>query len=1331
MNEEELLQSQGFESIEQRTQWEQELREAEEEENRLKLQVAANEEQAAMAASMPPAQEQQPPTQNEPDRQKGPVESYYSGVKAVETSPFKKEDGTIDYEKISRYGAEGDMDVITGIQDFVSGTLSLIPGVDIKPRPKFENEVAQTVREISSVVLPTMLLGGAGSAGLTAQAGKVKAVKGLKHLNDPFVKWLGNTSFQAGAGAFVDYAVPMNQTDDNLAGTLKKTYPRSLGWIPDNVATLDGDSPEVKRGKNVFEGAYLGIGIDMVMGLSKLMKRVGDTHDLVRHTPENEKAKDWFDKNIEIDKTPEDVIERSAAKRSTELDEVGSYNFDKSVDSNESVFGYHDAYGYSETGVRSVDDLGIVGASIDAARIDGNLGTIYGRVGSVMSEGALKFANETSENARLVIRGLASTLQDAGKYGYKVDDKRYLSFAEIENVGQKYANDFYEMDLQELQRTIYPGSIYQGRNVSTKTPELTDAGYQGVMGAIKKYMDDFVNMDEAKATAYVGTSMAGQISDMAQGMRLTDGSGSIQRAQEQILDRVEFLMAQKGMTSYVRGRSLNMLNIWNRMTTQGSQAYDNATKKRLENLVKGEKNKTLATMERIKQETAETINGLRAIKDSNPEMLSPLMMAYELTDGNVKTISSLNNYVKQSTSIWGKAFFDGQPEIPSVINQAFYANVYNGALSAVSTPAKAVISGSHLLVEKPIRHFAGALLTRDTRTLRRALYQYSSMWETLTGGLDYAKQIFKRSALDPNVTAARDDIGLKNQGQIDILTAFADAKAAKGDYGPQMLMENITAMNDLAQHPTLRLGTRSMQAMDGFMDSLIANFEAKGKAFDTYTQNGKVKFNRAEAEKVAKDAHAEMFDANGIITDKAVKKASGEMAFNLDNAANDDVSALIRRMPVLKPFLLFTKTPLNELKYTASYNPLSPVLGTFMKDVNVFKNTFDDMETEKVMEILTQRGVDVSDPLQVKGKYMELRADMLGRKALGGLMTGSAIALFMDDRLHGAGHYNRQVQKTRDRSDWKRNAVRGLDDKWHSIEGLGPITTYLSLIGTIGDNFDVLEPDDIGTLLKKTAFAFGASFKDRTYMAGLEPFFDVVRGDAGAINRWGSGFLTASAVRGSSQMAEIARLLDPELKLINNELDAMIMNRLPGLKGMLPKEYDWIDGGEVNVPDSIWARLRNTYTPWKESGKITPEKQFLIDVEYDATATLRTNGQGEKLSTAEQSEILSIMGKDGLWKEGIKRVMAQTAGEGKGFRKRFKEGLSEGLPMDTATSESVQMELDAELRRAIGDAITGSKSFTTIRRRQYVRERTAEYLKRGQQKEALQYLEYTKKQYGI
>lgn len=1220
----------------------------------------------------------------------------------------------------------------TGLADFSVDAINLLPGVKAPKIPKFEDEASQTIREISSVVLPTILLGNAGVARLSAASAGVKGAKASKLLNDPFVKWAGSALFNAGAGAGVDYTVEFNQTDDNLAGFLKKSYPRSLGWIPDNIATLDSDHPDVKRGKNVMEGAYLGITMDFIQGFQKLFGGVDATHRTIKKgwKPENEKAKAWFDRNVVIDETPEDVVTRSAGKRTEDLDELGGYNFDRSVNPDEPVFGYHDMYGYQESGIRSVDDLGVVGASIDAVRVAKNYNSSYGRVGSVMSEGALKFANESGENGDLIIKGLASTLQDAGKYSYEYAPGKYATFDEVMEVGEKLASDFYEMDLQQLQRTITPGGRYkgvklQGENVSTGTPELTDEAYAGVMGAIKKYMDDFVNMDEARARAYVGTSVAGQISDTAQGMRLTEGSGSLQRAQEQILDRVEFLMSQKGMTSYVRGRSLNMLNLWGRLTQKGTEAFDNAARKRIENLIKGEKDPTLAAMQRIANESKETVDGLRAIKDANPEMLTPLMMAYELTDGNVKTISSLNNYIKQSTSIWSKAFYDGQAEIPSVINRAFYANVYNNTLSAFSTPIKAIISGGHLLVEKPIRQFAGALGRGDGQRIRRAMYQYSSALDSIRRGFSYANQIFKRSSLDPNVIAVRDDVGLRNQKQLEVLTAFADAKAANGELGPQVLMEQINAMNDLADHPALRFGTRSMQAMDGFVQSMIADFEAKGRAFDNVTKGGTGEFNAKAAEAHYKEAHSKMFNEDGIITDKAVQYAAGEISMNLDNSFNDDLSMLIRRMPILKPFFLFTKTPLNELALTASYSPL----GFFFKDLNAFRLPFDEMETERVMELLTARGVDVSDPYQVKGKYEEIRADLKGRKAIGALATMSAVGLMLDDRLHGNGHYNRQVQKTRREAGWKPRSIKGLDGKWYSYDGLGPITNYLALIADIGDNMDVLAPNDLGELLKRSSFVVAASFTDKTTLAGLEPLLDVVRGDVGAFNRWSSSFLTAATVKGSSQMAEIARLMDPGMKEINNDLTGMITNRMPFLKGTLPVKYDWIDGGEVNVPDNFFARIRNTYTPWKESGNISPEKQFLIDIEYDAVPTLQTDGRGTKLTNEQRSDLLDIIGKNKLFQRRIKKLMNHV--DGKEFRRRFAEARAENTSPDTGDFLNIHRRLDDALRDAIQDALVSSRFKTTIMRKQEIQKRSQIYMRRGDVEGHKEYLEYVKKNFGI
>ena len=61
----------------------------------------------------------------------------------------------------------------------------------------------------------------------------------------------------------------------------------------------------------------------------------------------------------------------------------------------------------------------------------------------------------------------------------------------------------------------------------------------------------------------------------------------------------------------------------------------------------------------------------------------------------------LNNYFRQSTGVIKKALVDGQPDIPSVIMQGFWSNLYNATLSAFATPIKAVVSAGALLIERP------------------------------------------------------------------------------------------------------------------------------------------------------------------------------------------------------------------------------------------------------------------------------------------------------------------------------------------------------------------------------------------------------------------------------------------------------------------------------------------------------------------------------------------------------------------------------------------------------------------------------------------------------
>lgn len=58
----------------------------------------------------------------------------------------------------------------------------------------------------------------------------------------------------------------------------------------------------------------------------------------------------------------------------------------------------------------------------------------------------------------------------------------------------------------------------------TGARKLTNAAYRGVMKAITKYSNEFINLDLARAQGLAATSTAGQISDMAEGVRLMDNT---------------------------------------------------------------------------------------------------------------------------------------------------------------------------------------------------------------------------------------------------------------------------------------------------------------------------------------------------------------------------------------------------------------------------------------------------------------------------------------------------------------------------------------------------------------------------------------------------------------------------------------------------------------------------------------------------------------------------------------------------------------------------------------------------------------------------------------
>jgi hypothetical protein len=1208
-----------------------------------------------------------------------------------------------------------------GVNDWFVDTLNLIPGVDLKKRTKFENESVQTAREISSIVLPQIFITGALGKGLSAAASASK----IKFFNDPAVKFLGAAALDMGVGAGVDYAVETNKYDDNLFGIVKRAFPAQTGFIPDDLATLDGDSPERKLEKNVTGGAILGLTGHMIEAVARVAKAARGINRATQWIPESEKAKNWLAKNVSSDAVDdlEETVAELVAKQSDALDELGEYNFSKNANLDEPMLGVHDMYGYEESGIRVVDDLGIVGASVDYARISGNVDTVYGRVGSVVSEPALKYGLEVSGGTEIIARGLAEQLKEAGEYGYKTVSGKYLSFKDISSAGEELAMNFYKMDTPQLKDAI---KQFQMPDPSTKIPVLNDEGYYAVFDTIKQLLGDFNDMDMMKAQAYVGTSFAGQVSDMSKGMRLMDGTAAVERAQEQILDRLEYLMAQKGMTSYARGRALNMLNLWNRLTDKGSEAYGKGMLARARTMLSNGDMSAEAYLEKAAQIQADakrTVDILREVKAEKPELLKPLLLAYEVTDGKVDTISKLNNYVRNSTGIFSKAIVDGQAEIPSAVLKGFWSNVYNSTLSAIGTPLKAGLSNVALLAIKPVAHTAGAMILGDHKTMRQAWFQYSAAWDTLNKGFEHMNQVFKRSATDPYVMDLREATQVADESQLKILSEFANAKAQTGDYGPQVMVSMIEEMNDLANHPWLRFGQRGMQAFDGFTQAVVANWEARGKAWNEITKGGSLDLIGKQADDYAQRVYRSFFDENDNITDSAVRYASGEISMSLDNFVNDGLSSLIRNVPIVKPFLLFTKTPLNMMGYMGSYSPTG--VAPFIKEFHSFEKPFAEMPQDVVTELLAQRGIKAT-PENAKYAYENIRAELKGRKAIGMLSVMGATGLFMSDRLTGDGLYDKEKQRVRNELGWQKRSIRLPGGEWVSYDGIPGVSDWLALTATVMDNFDVLNTAELEENLRAAGFVLSATITDKSMLAALEPLNDVIRGDVGAINRWTSSFASSAVMPGASLMSEFARLMMPAKKELENNFFDLLANRNPVMKASLPNKYDWIDGGLVGEPSNFWTRIWNTYFPWKVSDSVSPEKQFLIDIEYDARPSLRTNGRGVDYTNEERSEVMNIMGEQGYFRDAIREVMASQ--DAKEFRKEFKRARDMNLAPNLEDFRQIHYYLDSALRSSMRMAEANLSNRDGVYQKTYQNEVLENFMKVGDLDGAEQFLNDMKQQ---
>jgi len=1123
---------------------------------------------------------------------------------------------------------------IVGISDTIIDTINMLSagGPDIPKLPKYESDTVEAIRNISGLVIPSLgIRAKLLQAGAKAHAAG-QAAPWLRNLgNSKSFEWFAKFGADVGTGATVDYISKQNQQDDNVFGILKAYFPKTFQWIPDSWATTADDSPGEKRAKNVAEGAIFNVLASIVEGAAYLIKggrSIKRTSKFIGKDGKEIKVGDEFSDIKFSDTAIEDNVLRGYARKEKELNLLNEYYISKgepAIDWNQ--------FDETETLVRTKDADGILGAQADAAQIQNNIDSSWGRIGNLVHEAARKEGIELQNlSNRTLVSELSSQLKEAGPASKRLRNTKTISANMMDAAGKRLAATILDPRvstdeiigiLDEFKRSIEGSPI-----------RLT--GKKGINAAVKELKLQLADLDVQKARAYLVTSEAGQIADFSEGARLMEDNISVLRTVDAMADRLEVLQVEKGLANFEARSMLSNMTDWKNAVETGDKEIMNAT---ADTILANSNAKLTEIIPRAK----EWSSTIKEVARENPEFLRPLLLANEFTDGDVDKLWKLHNWAGDNLATFKKALYDGNPQVPSIINKAMWSNLFNSALSAMSTPLNAGVGNLTGLLGKGAATITGAVAHGDLVKAKKAMVAHFSLDDTLQKATDHLRLVFRKASTNPNEVSyiMRDDIAIQEVKGLDALRSWAFAASENGEDGGLMLLSVYDDLDALAKDPVLRFGGNSMSALDGFSKSVLASTEAKYRAFNKLAQSGD-----EITEKSFKQATDEIYDtfidSNGLVKSDAVDYSTSEIALNANSPITEGMNEFIKRFPAARSFIWFPKTTANVIDTFGKWSPAGILSADYQKMWGPLgMKKVSDFSFDEISEILKSKGKLVDE--FALDTFETLRYEVKGKAAIGSLAVTMAGMAMVNDRCTGTGHYNKAVQKQRIRSGWKAKSckVPGTN-KQVSYEWMGPIGDWLSLTVDVVDNFDSLSSSIQEDLFNKLTFVLGSAVTNRSVLSQLEPMFDVLQGNGAAASRWATSFGNNFAPLGSLRN-ELGKLLYPQLRQIRSELDDHLRNRNAWLDAVdptraLPSVVDPIDGKEIGKEDNWFLRVFNR-GPMKVTSRPSKERQFLIDIEFNSSPTMRMSQRGVILENHEIAAINSKIGEQGIYKQKINEIM--------------------------------------------------------------------------------------------
>jgi len=510
----------------------------------------------------------------------------------------------------------------------------------------------------------------------------------------------------------------------------------------------------------------------------------------------------------------------------------------------------------------------------------------------------------------------------------------------------------------------------------------------------------------------------------------------------------------------------------------------------------------------------------------------------------------------------------------------------------------------------------------------------------------------------------------------------------EGNDGPTVMLQQYRSMNDLAMSPWMRYSTNAMTAMDAFTKAFVATAEARGRAFDQITELGKP-VTAKRMKKFSKKVYKDMVDENGFISDSATKFYTGEIALNLDSPMADALGTLVRHVPLAKPFFMFPRTQANALAMIRKYGPL--VVFTNEWSDFTMGGSINQVPLEHIEAVLAKRGIPLDE--NALNTFKQIRYEMKGRVAAGTATIFAAGSMYMLGNIKGDGHYDRRRQLVQRDLEEPRRVYKGVDGKWHSYEFLGPLADWVATTVNVMDASSSLSAGATEQLLNKLSFVLGSAFFNKSVFSMFEPLNDVFSGNANAVNRWTARTINSMLPYGGLR-SQMSRIITDGIKEVDDDLASLMRNQNNFLDlidgdGLSPK-YDWIDHKIIGDNyDNFFHKAFDMLRGYKTSPEMSKRKQFLSEIEYDATPSMARDEQGNDLPDELRSKLYYKMGEMGMLGKKLDEIMHDA--DVNNFLGRLRYFRKHGIGSDPRKVARVKAEDYQLIYNRVDEAIRDAK----------------------------------------